>query len=277
MLKVLVTGPKGFIGSKVIPFLKGNGYSVKEYNGDVRKPIKFSGDIDVILHLAALTSISDSIEDPMSTVEVNVLGTLNVLEFARKKSSKVVFLSTAGVYGQKSTPVSENDKLNPKHPYGESKVLSENLCEFYSQVYGIKSVVLRLFNIYGPGQKSPMLIPDILNNINGKIVFSSPNYSRDFVHLDDLLNAIDSAINFSSGDYEVFNIATGKTVSIGDVVILVERILNKRLDVEYTNFRAGEINVSIADVSKAKNLLGWEPKVNFVDGLTGLLKDQGLL
>ena len=122
-----------------------------------------------------------------------------------------------------------------------------------------------------------MLIPDILNNINGKIVFSSPNYSRDFVHLDDLLNAIDSAINFSSGDYEVFNIATGKTVSIGDVVILVERILNKRLDVEYTNFRAGEINVSIADVSKAKNLLGWEPKVNFVDGLTGLLKDQGLL
>lgn len=269
MSKILITGSNGFIGKKLKYFLlKDN--EIFEYNGDIRKPINFDDNFNVIIHLAAKTSILDSLKNPLETMEINVLGTLNVLELAKSKKAKVIFLSTAGVYDVSSKPVNENFSINPKNAYVQSKNLGEELCKFYSNVYGVCCVILRLFNVYGYPCKDNRITQDLMDSLlnNKQVELSSPNNVRDYVHLDDVLEVIKLAVNYNSENkFDIFNIGSGVGTSVGDLVNVISDIYGKKINVKYTNFRKGEISISIADITKVRNTLGWKPKIELTKGV----------
>ncbi len=269
MNKVLITGSNGFIGRRLKTFLDKLGYDVFEYNADVKKPIDFDGDIEAIVHLAAKTFSQESIKNPLGTFEVNFLGTLNVLEFAKRIGAKVIFPSTSGVYKQSKTPVNEDSELIAVNPYVESKLLAEELCEFYSRVYSLKCIVLRIFNVYGAPEKDWALMQTIMTGLMNKkkAELSSPDNVRDYVYLEDVMTAFEAAIKYhSKNNLEIFNIGSGIGYSVGQVVDILSEAFGAKVDVQYTNFRSGELNFIIADISKTKKLLKWEPKVSIYDG-----------
>lgn len=282
---VLVTGSEGFIGKALVKKLKAKNFNVVKFShslgDDITKKDAFAkiGKVDVIIHLAALTYVPSSWEDPAKFIEVNTKGTLNALEFARKSENKPKFiLASAFVYGNpKHIPIKENDPISPNNPYAVSKHLAEQLSQFYSQNYQIPALALRCFNIYGPGQPKTFLIARIVDGIKSGIVkLEDPRPKRDFVYVNDVVNAYIKAINYK-GEYKIINIASGKSYSVSDIADLAKAFSKKEFVVQFSNKRRkNEIMDSRADISLAKKYLKWLPKTTFEKGLQITLK-QSLL
>lgn len=300
MSSYLVTGGAGFIGSNIVEGLVNKGGKVKVVDnfssgkkenlssvlskielieGDVRDLAllkKVLQGVDYILHQAALRSVPKSVEDPVSYNEVNVSGTLNVLLAAKEaKVKRVVFASSSSVYGETDVfPEKESHLPAPISPYAASKLAGEHYCQVFSQIYGLETVSLRYFNVFGPRQSLesqyavviPRFIISMLSN-EPPPVHGDGKQSRDFTYIDNVVEANILAATAPKISGEVFNIACGKDYAVLDLVKELNKIMGKNLKPKFTPPRPGDVPRTLADISKAKKLLKLEIKVNFNQGL----------
>jgi len=293
-LNVFVTGGAGFIGRHVVKYLLENGSQVTIFDdfsnssenlisnllnnganlvkGDITIQDQVSNSIsghDVVIHLAAKNSVEDSIKFPEQTFSTNVDGTENILNSCLKHSIKnIVAASSAAVYGEtQNLPISENQKTNPSSPYGESKLKMERLIQDFSKKHNLNSIILRIFNVYGPGQ-SPEYA-GVITKFQEKIskndpleIFGDGLQTRDFVSIQDVVESIFLAISKIEGKKGlILNIGSGKMVSINDLAKHMISISKKNLPIKYLEEKKGEIRFSQADISLAKKILNYDPKI----------------
>jgi UDP-glucose 4-epimerase len=303
--KVLVTGGAGFIGSHLVDRLVREGYPVRVIDnlssgkieniqhhidtnkvefikGDIRDATLVNKSVDgvgFVLHLAAIISVPFSMENPDLTFDVNTQGTHNLLLAAAEKSvEKFVFISSCAVYGDPEVnPVTEDIKTNPISPYAESKLIGERYCLSFNQSNQLKTVVLRFFNVYGPRQSMNAysgVITIFINKVKQKeplTIYGDGSQTRDFVNVRDIVDGILASMKTNKTDGEVFNIGSGKPTSINDLAKAVLKLGNVDLEIKYEKYRTGDIKHSFADITKARKLLGYEPKVSLRDGLRELI------
>lgn len=294
--KVLVTGGAGFIGSNLVKELisEGNivtvldnfmsGYkcnlepftSVKIIEGDIRdknvveEAVK---EVEVVFHLAASVGNKRSIDYPLTDAEINVLGTLNVLEAAvRNRVRKIVTSSSAGIFGElKTMPIREDHPVEPNSPYGCTKLCEEKLCLAYANLYEIEAVCLRYFNVYGPNQRYDAygnVIPIfVFKMLRGELItiFGDGDQTRDFVHVKDVVQANIKAAE-SVGVNGAFNIASGTRITINRLVEMITKN-NPSIKIEYGPERPGDVRHSLADISLANQKIGYAPDVDITDGI----------
>ena len=300
MNKYLVTGGAGFIGSHIAGELVRKGHAVRvidNFSTGKRENISSFLDeielveadirefnacrevvegMDFILHQAALTSVPLSIEDPLLTNEINITGTLNLLLASRNaKVKRLIFASSAAVYGDDSRlPKTENMEGLPISPYALSKRVGEMYCRLFSQLYGLSTVCLRYFNIFGPRQDPFSQYASVIPNFIGKMlkeekpsVFGDGEQSRDFLYVSNVVEANILASGISEVSGEVFNIAGGEKTTVNSLVKELNEVLGKEIKPAYDDPRSGDIKHSYADISKARKMLKYEPTVSFSEGL----------
>jgi len=296
----LVTGGAGFIGSNIVEELTTKGESVRVIDnfitgkranlkpfmdnielieGDIRSSEdmqKALKDIEYVIHQAALRSVPKSVDDPFLTNDVNVHGTLNVLFEAKKAGvRRLVYASSSSAYGDvKSFPQREDFKTNPISPYGVSKLAGENYCCTFAATFGLETVSLRYFNVFGrrqdPESKYSACIPALLSRMlrdKPPIVEWDGKQSRDFTYVGNVVDANLKAAITDGVSGEVFNVACGSSISVIDIVEMLNEFLGKDLKPEYAPKRAGDVRKSYADISKMEKLLNLKPGVQFKDGL----------
>lgn len=233
---------------------------------------------DLVLHLAAARAVLRSVEDPLGTDRVNTSGTLQVLTAARDAgASRIVIASSSSVYGGVApTPTAETAALRPKSPYAVSKLAGEHYARVFSELYDIETVALRYFNVFGPRQRPdsayaaviPLFI-DALTDGQPPVVHGDGLQSRDFTYISDVVRANRLAAEAPAEDVagEVFNIARGDPSTLLDLIGELERILGVVADPVHVEPRPGDIRISCADPTKAREVLGWKPDVTFGEGL----------
>ncbi|MBA3276395.1 MAG: SDR family oxidoreductase [Chloroflexia bacterium] len=302
----LITGGAGFIGSHIATHLVRQGQRVRVFDnlasGSVRNldPIMddvefIEGDIrdagalrramagaEVVFHEAAEPSVPRSIADPASTFAINVEGTLNVLTAARDlESRRVVFATTCAIYGDApELPKIESLPPAPLSPYAMSKLTGEHLCAMYSRLYGLETVGLRYFNVFGPRQDPSSAyaaaIPKFLEAMHAgrqPRVFGDGEQSRDFVAVDDVVRANLLAAGADGASGHVFNIASGQLVTINQVLATLSEVTGIDASPEYLPARPGDILHSLADVSLARRYLGFEAAIGFREGIERIVHD----
>jgi UDP-glucose 4-epimerase len=302
--KVLVTGGAGFIGfhlSKKLSTLTSNltiydnlSSGKLENVKDAPKAKFVKGDIldlknlyslekaDLIYHLAAQVVVPYSMENPLEDFETNAKGTLCVLEKARKDDAKLVFASSAAVYGNPTQlPTSEDYGFHPFSCYGLSKVVGEEYCQMYQEQYGLDITITRFANVYG--SRCHGVIHDFLDklakNPNKLEIIGTGMQSRDFVHVSDVVDALVTAGTSESANGKTYNIGFGKTISIIDLAKMMLKILNlqDKTVVTTTNVSwQGDINIIWFNNSKAKKELKWNPKVNLEDSIKDIIAERKL-
>lgn len=231
---------------------------------------------DRVCHLAALTSVQKSIKNPAHTSDVNVIGTLRVLEAARKlRAERVVFASSAAVYGVPTTfPIREDTSVAPISPYGASKAASELYCKAFEENHGIEAVSLRYFNLYGPRQASSQY-SGVISIFARRLlrglpltIFGDGSQTRDFLFVEDAVDETIAALEKSTLRGRVFNIATGKETRILELAQAMKQIAGVRSALRFAPRRRGDIHRSVADTSKAQVELGFRPTTKLPDGLS---------
>lgn len=279
MPKVLVTGSSGFIGSRLVEVLDNLDYEVLEFPrtqgcisdndgwGDLAR-------VDIVVHLAALNHVPESWEKPIEYVDVNVVGTLRALDFCRKHGAKLIYFSSY-MYGQNGgLPIKEDAPISVLNPYALSKKIAEEVCEFYAINFNTSVIILRPFNVYGPRQKSHFIIPLIVNKVlalESPILLNSLTPRRDFIYVDDVVSLTIRV--FGLLGYHIFNVGAGKSYSVEEIVNRVQDILGTKQDLAARGLdRINEITDSVADISKAKELLGWVPMWDINRGLYEVIK-----
>lgn len=306
--KVLVTGGAGFIGSHLVDRLLAEGFEVtvlddfssgqmqniaghtnlREFHlarGDVRDAdlVKMVvEDVDAVFHEAALVSVPLSIENPHLFNDVNVAGSVNLLKACLDSNVKrFIFASSAAIYGS-SKPDKKVEKMLPKpiSPYAVSKLAAESYVKIFYELYGLETVSLRYFNVYGArkgfsSSYSGVITAFISRLVNGQppIIHSDGKQTRDFVHVDDVATANMLALKSKNAVGEVFNIASGIAIAINELARILQRITKtEHLEPMFTERRAGDIRHCLGDISKAKELLGFHPKIGLDDGLSKLVE-----
>jgi UDP-glucose 4-epimerase len=304
---VLVTGGAGFIGSHIVDRLVTEGYEVRILDnlttgkleniqghlssgkiefvkGDIRdlSTVKKSLEkIDAAIHFAALVSVPLSIENPNLTFDINLLGTLNLLRSCIEKNiDKFVFISSCAVCGDpKKLPVTEETPTNPISPYAESKLIGERYCQGFNERDLLQTVILRFFNVYGPRQGmndySGVItrFVNLAKNKSSLTIYGDGLQTRDFVNVADIAEAV-LASTKSSCASGVFNVGSGKPTTINELAKTILQLTSADVEIQHIECRAGDIRDSYADISKAKKLLGFEPKVSLKEGLKVLLDDK---
>jgi UDP-glucose 4-epimerase len=302
-VKILITGGAGFLGSHLCDKYVGEGNTVicfdnfmtgsmenihhllsnKNFilvNRDIRDNEiveQVAKDVDVIIHLAAQIHVDRSAIEPRMTVDINVIGTQNILEAARKFDiKKVINASTSEVYGSAQySPMDEKHPLNAPHVYGASKIAAERLCNSYIKTYGMNIAVTRCFNFFGPRQRDfeygsviPIFIKRMLNNEPPQI-YGDGNQLRDYTYIKDIVDVYDLILKHEARLDEPLNFGTGRDVKVRDIADMVMDLVggDKRVVPVHTNARTAEVSRLIADSSKQKAILGWEPKYTFEQGL----------
>jgi len=296
----LVTGGAGFIGSNISGELVKRGEKVRildNFSTGKRENIaKFKsgielieGDlreleiveramvgVDFVLHQGALPSVERSIEDPLTTNRINILGTLNVLLAAlRLGVERVVYASSSSVYGDTPTlPKKEGMKPTPQSPYAVTKLVGEEYCRIYYSIYGLETVCLRYFNVFGPrqdpGSQYAAVIPKFITlMLRGKSppIYGDGEQSRDFTFIDNVVEANLQACTAKGAAGKVFNIACGKNVTINELVHRLNRILQTKTEPAYQSPRKGDVKYSLADISQARKILQYSPAIGFDEGL----------
>lgn len=279
MIDAIVTGAGGFIGQALCAELRARSWNLlplTSSNGDVATPSTWNRlpAARVVFHLAGRSFVPDSWMRGPDFVTVNVAGCENALEYCRKNMARLV-LASAYVYGiPNRLPIREGDPTFPNNPYALSKRMAEQLCEFGSQYQGITTTALRIFNVFGPGQRTEFLIPKILQQLHSmkeiRLLDLAPR--RDYVYLSDVVDAFIKAGEIDRG-FKVINIASGQSLSVADIVDRIQLVAGTRLPVvsEFVERHQDIPDVS-ADISLAHQELGWKPKLSFEEGIAQLLK-----
>lgn len=305
-MKVLITGGAGFIGHHLALYLSSLGYDVlcvdnlSRSSPEVINILRRYGinlivvdvlDInsldvimsrfkpEVVIHTAALVSVEESVKKPEEYFRCNVLGTLNTVRISTNYGvSRFIYLSSAAVYGDPiKLPVSEEHPLNPKSPYGLSKLLGEEVVKLYYRMYGLEYVILRLFNVYGPRQfLNPYsgVITKFIDRVSKglpPVIYGDGTQTRDFIHVLDVCRVIQLCVSTEKVN-EVYNVGSGKPLSINELADLVVRVSGLDLRPTYESSRPGDIRHSYADISKAVKYLGFKPSVSIEEGIKELLR-----
>lgn len=305
-MKVLVTGGAGFVGSHIAERLINDGHSVIVYDdfstgkrenlpaskllsiveGDIRDfdfLLRHMKSVDYVFHEAAIASVPKTVGDPLGSSTVNYMGTLNVLESAKRSGVKrVVFASSAAVYGDEPTlPKVETMLPVTLSPYSVDKLASEYACKMYGALYGLETVCLRYFNVYGPRQdpSSPYsgvisIFIDKLQCGDAPTIYGDGEQTRDFVNIADVVNANMSAMIKGRASGHVLNVATGEQRTLNEVLSELYGIYGKPFEALYESPRSGDIRESYANISTAELVLNWAPKVDFRQGLKELVELQ---
>ncbi|MGZ8481683.1 MAG: SDR family oxidoreductase [Candidatus Limnocylindria bacterium] len=297
-MKALVTGGAGFIGSNLALALQAQGHDVRLLDnfstghranlepldaevveGDLRSYERVAaavGGVEVVFHQGALPSVPRSIQDPLTSTAVNVEGTLNVLLAARDADvRRVVFASSSSVYGDApGMPRRESQPLSPLAPYAVSKLAAEQYCMVANRVYGVETVALRYFNVFGERQ-DPLsgyaaVIPKFIRMmLDGQrpTIFGDGQTSRDFTHVENVVEANLAAAVEPAAAGRVMNIAVGSSHTLNELVSELQGLADSELEPEYGPQRPGDVSESLADISLARELLGYEPRIGFKEGL----------
>lgn len=303
--KFLITGGAGFIGSNLVDRLLKNGeevYVIDNFDPYYEKEIKMKNiqhnlknprfhffecdirdiekvqkiiaenNINKIVHLAAKVGVRNSIKNPLLYHDVNVRGTLNLLEICRKHNiESFIFGSSSSVYGiNKKIPFSEDQPITkPISPYASSKISCEMFCFTYSHLYGIPITCLRFFTVYGPRQRPEMAIHKFTKLIyQGEEIemYGDGSSKRDYTYITDVIDGIVNALN-KNFKFEIFNLGNSKPTELGYLISLIESALNKKALIKKLPMQPGDVPITYADISKAKKLLNFNPKVTIEDGI----------
>jgi len=301
--KVLITGGLGFIGSEIATQLvnqeakvtildnSNNTKNIEHIKDKVRiiksditnlEEIKqHTKDIDNIIHLAGVLSVPESLEHPEKYISINTIGTLNLLKAARLNNVKrIVLASSCAVYGTNTDlPLKENTELKPISIYPTSKIAAEHCLKTFNENYGIETVSLRYFNVYGPKQNPnsqyasaiPIFIKKILNN-ESPTIFGDGSQTRDFVHVSDIANATISSLKSGKANGETINIASGIPTTINKLIQTINKLTDKNIKPIHVDKRSGDVLHSLADISKSKEILNFKQKYNLEEGLKNTIE-----
>jgi UDP-glucose 4-epimerase len=304
-MNYLVTGGAGFIGSNIAETLVNNGENVRVIDnfltgkpenltsfkekidfieGDIRSQDtmkKAVEDMDYILHQAALPSVPKSVDLPLESNDHNINGTLNVLYAAKEaKVKRVVYAASSSAYGdQAQSPKVETMRPMPLSPYAVNKLAGEYYCAAFTKVYGLETVALRYFNVFGPRQDPtsfysaviPKFVSALLRD-EAPTIFGDGEQSRDFTYIDNVIHANLLACKAADAAGGVYNAACGASVTLNELYSGIQKILDKNIQVNYADPRVGDVKHSLADISKAKDVLGYEVQVPFEQGLEKTVK-----
>ena len=292
---ILITGGAGFIGSNLTEHLSGrnsvtviddlslgkvdnlSGMDVELIKGSILDDELLSslGAFDVVFHLAAIPGVQDSIERPIETADINFTGTVKMLEFARKRDVPAfVFASSCALYGDTSNlPINEKEPPDPLSPYATQKLASEHMIRNYRDIYGIKGISARFFNVYGPRQNPSSeysaVIPKFISRcLNGKppVIYGAGEQTRDFIYVKDLIKALELLAE-KKPDVNAVNLGSGKETSVNQLAEVIIRETRCNLRPEHAPERKGEVERSAADITLARNMLGWKPEHSLEEGL----------
>jgi nucleoside-diphosphate-sugar epimerase len=278
MLDAVVTGAGGFVGRALVAAMARQGMEVlalERRHGDVAHEATWQGlpKARAVIHLAGRSYVPDSWQKGPDFVESNLLGTERALAYCRLHSARMVYAS-AYVYGIPETlPIAETHVARPNNPYALSKYLAEQLCEFASRYQGVSTTVLRIFNVFGAGQRAEFLIPAILSQVMGakeiRVLDLKPR--RDYVFIDDVVSAFLQSLQ-STSTHEKINIGSGVSYSVQDVIDVIQSVAGTALPVvSQSSERAQEIPDVRADISLARRSLDWAPRWTFADGVQQVL------
>ncbi|MBA3045649.1 MAG: GDP-mannose 4,6-dehydratase [Candidatus Thermoplasmatota archaeon] len=296
-MKILITGASGQLGSYLVDVLS----KKNDVTGmDLRKPEKpgknvnyVTGDIgdyrlamdlcrgkDAVIHTAAQVSVDRSISDPMFDAKENILGTVNMLETATKSMvGQFIYISSAAIFGTpQKIPVDETHPTRPLSPYGVSKLAGENYAFAFGETYGLSVTAIRPFNIYSPRQDPNSPYSGVITRFVERVKEGKPpviqgdgSQTRDFVHADDVVRMLELCLGNPDARGQTFNCGTGKATSIRELAEIITELTGKELKPETAPGRKGDIRESVADISKAKKILGYKPTVALKKGLAELL------
>lgn len=309
---VLITGGAGFIGSHLVDHLLNEGgwqitvvddfndfYSpdikranisehlnLSNYNlieADIRdyaalEKIFDQNTFDVIVHLAARAGVRPSLAEPKLYTETNVNGTVNLLELAKKHGVKqFVFGSSSSVYGINSKiPFAENDRIHqPISPYAATKAAGELICHTYSHLYDIRCVCLRFFTVYGARQRPDLAIHKFSKLITEEKpiqVFGDGTTRRDYTYIDDIIQGVRAAIDYDKSMYEIFNLGESQTTELSELIHLLEKNLDMNAIIDRQPPQPGDVPITFADISKSRELLGYNPTTKIADGIPKFLE-----
>jgi len=301
-MRILITGGAGFIGTALANKLVQLGHHVRVIDdlsagdsirldprvvftrGDVRDVPRLwtlLQGVDCVYHLAAKVSVPESVLYPKEYNEVNVGGTVSLMVAIRDVGVKRVILASSGaVYGeQKEQPVREEQRPNPQSPYAVSKLASEYYVNTLGALYGIETVILRIFNAYGPGQFLPVSHPPVIPQFMKRaveggslVIFGDGNQTRDFVYIDDVVDALIAAATARNVNRAVINVGSGEETSIKQLAHKVAEVTGRQVQVIHNEAESGGVSRLVADLTRAAKLLGYKPKVKLKEGLRRLME-----
>ena len=282
---ILVTGATGFIGRRLVHRLEQSGNRVHRFARSLGNDILETGafnpfldkGVDIVFHLAGRIFVPDSWKNPAEFYAVNTLGTQHVLDFCSTTKARHIFVS-AYIYGiPQYLPIDELHPVSPNTPYNHSKWLAEELCRFYAKEMGVRTVVLRPFNLYGPGQSDHFLIPTIVRQARrgDEIIVKDDAPRRDYLHVDDFVDACILSLEYSALPFWVFNVGSEYSVSVREVIETAIRALGTHVNWRSAGKnRKNEIPDTIADCSAIKRALNWRPRMSFEEGIQLLLETE---
>lgn len=294
---ILITGGGGFIGSHLVGSLAVSNdvkvldidvtgvspQAVECVRGDVRDEANVEeamDGIDIVLHQAALVSVTRSVARPKRSHSINVSGTLNVLEAARRHDARVVVASSAAIYGEPDrVPIPESLAPTPSSPYGLDKLSLDHYARLYAELYGLETVALRYFNVYGNGQKGGTytgVIDTFLQQASRNdplTVHGDGSQTRDFVHVDDVVHANLRACQ-TDATGRSFNIGSGSAITIRELAEMIRDITGSDSPIRHVDPREGDVEHSCADITRAEEALGYTPSIELEDGLRKLVKHR---
>ena len=303
-MRLLVTGGAGFIGSNFVEHALRQGDTVgvldnfndyyepeiKKSNlaavldqislhqvdlgeqADVKKIVK-DGGYDTIVHLAARAGVRPSMQDPELYLDTNIKGTFNMLEAAREAGvERFIFASSSSVYGASQiVPFSEEQRLSQTlSPYAATKLAGETICSNYAYLYGIRVVCLRFFTVYGPRQRPDLAIHQFTRKIDHGITidqFGDGSTQRDYTYIDDIVQGIQGAIDYKGELFDIFNLGESETTTLAQLIAKIEDAVGKKAIINYLPEQIGDMPHTFADISKARQLLGYAPKTSIAEGI----------
>ncbi len=302
-MRVLITGGAGFIGTALANRLVAEGHHVRVLDdlssgnpegldprvvftrGDVRDVPKLwtlLQGVDCVYHLAARVSVPESVLFPRQYNDVNVGGTVSILEAIRTVGVQRLILASSGtIYGEQAhQPLREDMAPNPRVPYAVTKIAAEYYIFTLGALYGIETLALRIFNAYGPGQHLPVSYPPVIPHFlrqllsgGSVVVHGNGLQTRDFVYIDDVVDALIAASQ-SDADQQIINVGSGQETSLNDLVTIMEEVTDKKAHVIYNTHQSGGVSRMLADLTRARTYLGWKPKVSLREGIYRMLTED---
>ena len=276
-MRILITGDTGFIGKNLSRFLKDLDVKIKSFSRSSRKDIldlekvfQDTKDVDLVYHLAAYANPAESLRYPIEAFQVNVMGTLNILEACRKHGFSLIYVSTCEIYGDSQEPIKEDHPIRPPNPYAASKAAADRACYCYHKAYGIDVKILRLFNPYGPYQQLTKIIPVFYSQAIRNMpitVYGDGTDTRDYTYIEDVIRALWLARNLKGG--EVVNVCTGIATTSLQVAKLIIELTDSQSEIRFVDYPKlfGGIRKQVGCPDKIKQILGWKPEYTLKQGL----------